>query len=1158
MLRKGLVSLLALCLVAALPPAGPAAAAGTLTGTSLPVVIVAPSEAVGSVVGRITGGGGRVESSSPGLGLVTGRVPPAMLPTLLAIPGVTLTIDHPLQVLPAATAPDWHPGQPRVGPGESLVNVLPFDLQVTRQEIRADAFSRDAGVNGGEITVAVIDTGVDLSNPDLGKTPSGTGKVVEWVDFTDESTLDTTETATAADGKLKTKDGTTLTVGSIHSASGTFHVGKLEKQIESLTEGLPPAEQAKDSMWVLVVDSAQAGVYDRVYFDASGDKSFPDEQPLAAADGRKISLTAAAKQNPNNRVKVEDFFLAALQADGNKVCFDVSTEHGTTVARIIGGNPAAAPDPSGSKADRGMTGIAPGAQLLALKALKHSGSGAVSGIARAVAYAAEHGARIINLSLGTTGITEADSLVLTAAFNRAMQKYGVIPVVAAGNAGPGLSSITTPGDYGRVIAVGSYVSARMFKDLYGVDIDHDQVLWYSGRGPKKTGDLAVTVVAPDLGGTSFATPHVAGGVALLLQAAQKAGIAVNGEQVRRALHQGARPIPGYSALDQGGGVADLPAAWGLLQRFAAAPASPGAPTATVDGSGDQGVRTRLYTQGSTVLKLDNPTGRELDLKLSESEPWARTDLGDVRVAAGGSRKVQAAFGVPEVPGLYPAVLTADDPATPEVDLQVAETLVVPHRFLADGDYSAELTGDLGAGEVNRLFFLVPTSTAELKLDWGVLRDPSGAPAGRAAVSVRNPRGEVLYDTPFLGAGSDLGSGFDPAWFHRPVTGIWEVDVTSALSLSQYNLKRSHYRLKATIYGIFPDPEAVQIPVADAPTQPGGAHPEAFNGSVSFTNRYWNFTAQDQGLGLAELGRGGETQRVQINHEQYKELDPFHVYDNTMLLQVRVAEPGESSSNIAAILWRADYGSLSWQVEAFDLRNPGNAGFTLDVPNPLPGMYQLMLYGADIPKQGTLLDVTYLPYSNAGGVWTDPAQRFRAVNEHWTVPFELQRPDHPGEFLGQVAVYDVTDRRVLSSVPIQVVFGRRRAAVSLEPKPLLSGSPGEPGVASAPTTLTLAVTDLSAGAPVESGTLVVDGRSYPIVSGRVTFPVSPTAVGGSVPQRYAVHVVLDDPRYQRMEADFEVPVLPAGTSVAPGAGVANQAADPTDLSKLRLFDQLAGR
>lgn len=158
----------------------------------------------------------------------------------------------------------------------------------------------------------------------------------------------------------------------------------------------------------------------------------------------------------------------------------------------------------------GVAGLSHCAKLMPVKVLSKQGWGTMADVAEGIRWAADHGAQVINLSLGAP----VKSKVVENAVKHAYAK-GVTVVAAAGNSG---RSVGYPAAYHEAIAVSA--TDR-----------NDNLAWFSSRGPE------VTIAAPgvavtqqticDAGknkceqwgvfnGTSMASPHVAAAAALLV------------------------------------------------------------------------------------------------------------------------------------------------------------------------------------------------------------------------------------------------------------------------------------------------------------------------------------------------------------------------------------------------------------------------------------------------------------------------------------------------------------------------------------------------------------------------------------------------------------------------------------------------------------------
>ena len=251
-------------------------------------------------------------------------------------------------------------------------------------------------------------------------------------------------------------------------------------------------------------------------------------------------------------------FVAGYDFVNNDSHANDDESHGTHVAGTIA---------QSTNNTLGGAGIAPAVCLMPIKVLNSNGSGTYAAIADGIRFAADHGADVINLSLGGT----AGSSMLEEALAYAYGK-GVTIVAAAGNNGSG--SVLYPAAYNQyVIAVGAsrYDASRAGYSNYGSGLDvmapgGDTSVDQNGDG---YGDGILqntfnpnTKNRSDFGywffqGTSMASPHVAGIAALVLANGNASGP----DQVRSALES--------TALNLGPSGWDNEFGWGLVDAAAA-------------------------------------------------------------------------------------------------------------------------------------------------------------------------------------------------------------------------------------------------------------------------------------------------------------------------------------------------------------------------------------------------------------------------------------------------------------------------------------------------------------------------------------------------------------------------------------------------------------
>jgi serine protease len=173
----------------------------------------------------------------------------------------------------------------------------------------------------------------------------------------------------------------------------------------------------------------------------------------------------------------------------------------------------------------GVAGVAFGASIMPLKVLSAQGSGSMGAIAQAIRYAADKGAKVVNMSLGGPfPVKTIESAVKYA------RSKGTFVVAAAGNDGRG--RVSYPARYPSVFAVAAtqFDESTTFYSNWGpmvdiaapggnvrIDQNGDGVFDGVLQNTVTPGNIAKTDYLLFMG-TSMASPHVAGVAALLVGA----------------------------------------------------------------------------------------------------------------------------------------------------------------------------------------------------------------------------------------------------------------------------------------------------------------------------------------------------------------------------------------------------------------------------------------------------------------------------------------------------------------------------------------------------------------------------------------------------------------------------------------------------------------
>lgn len=539
-----------------------------------------------------------------------------------------------------ATASAWPDGVSEIW----LDGTVHATLDESVAQIGAPAV-HEAGFDGEGVTVAVLDTGIDTSHPDL------QGQVVKEKAFTSSPT------------------------------SGTFRIDQLERPFEYI--GMPGGRAVPRSgisaPLVHVGRACTETMGDELLADPSGKTALVardqegcslEEQYDAVVEAGATGLVVyndapglftgfvlrAEHRNTIWAAGISDRNGAALKNlmdGGREVTITFTADdfagdlvgHGTHVAGTIAG--------TGAASDGRYAGVAPGADLMNGKVLNDQGQALESTVIAGMEWAAANGADIINMSLGGTPSDGTDPLSRTV--NRLSADNDVLFVISAGNTGPAPQSVGTPGVADGALTVGAVDKSDVIAD-------------FSSRGPRP-GDFAVkpNVTAPGVdiaapraagtdmlgmvtpiddyylpaSGTSMATPHVAGAAALLRQAHP----GLDSVGLKDALASTAVD-GGYAAAEQGTGRIDVAKA--ARQGVYA--------TASLDF----GTRTDASAAVTRELVYRNDTDTAVSLDVA-TEPGTQVKLSatQVEVPARGQSSVQVTFTAADAPlGPGGGVITA--------------------------------------------------------------------------------------------------------------------------------------------------------------------------------------------------------------------------------------------------------------------------------------------------------------------------------------------------------------------------------------------------------------------------------------------------------------------------------------------------------------------
>jgi subtilisin family serine protease len=726
------------------------------------------------------------------------------------------------------------------------------------RDIGADRFlAQRPGSDGRGVTVAVVDTGIDLTHPAFADGAGGT-RVADWVPLVPPGWEDPSwlQLTTAVEGPAADMFGAPHVLPPGRHLVGRFEEGLFSQEYGSDID----RDGTTDEGFTVLVDPATG----QARIDTDGDGDLVEEAVLGAyaADGRYAVLGTDDPATPvresvpvvlTPRIGVPDPWNPGAVQDWVHVGFP-SHRHATHVAGIVAGTGM-----WGSQA----SGVAPGTRLISGQACVAFGCPVSALLEGVVDLAQRPDVDIINLSLGGLMANNDGSSARALAYDRLVAEEGVVIVVSAGNDGPGLNTVSDPGDAAGVITAGASITRATWRANYGADVPGG-IFAFSARGPREDGLLKPEVVAPGsalsavpqhwpgdqvaggyeppagyqmANGTSMSAPMTAGAAALLLSAMRQRGAEPTPAQVKAALMSAAVRIGNADPSAQGAGRVDVPGAWDVLRRLRDQQPWTYRVEAPVCSEAD-GPGGAARSGGGVYLRCTPADGglavgerQQVVVRVTRTSGPAQPVAHDVRwlAKAPGVRSAATSVRLPlntpvEVPvtitaadGLQSALLAVDAPRTPVTDALVPIT-VVAGRPLVEGAWRA--TGSVERGRT-------VVHTVDMPRDAGIVKVTLGGTAADSQVRFRlfHPAGYPLdfgFGSCFINyvppTGPDPRCEGPERYLTAPSAGQWQVVVESRRTTP---LQRNPYTIDVVQL-------RVDVPPATAADPgPGGEAPFAW-------------------------------------------------------------------------------------------------------------------------------------------------------------------------------------------------------------------------------------------------------------------------------------------------------------------------------------------
>lgn len=682
-------------------------------------------------------------------------------------------------------------------------NILGESLEIAREAAGINKLYEEKSLSGQGTVIAMIDSGIDPLNKDLQRTGMDMRKIIDWANFTSEGRVRIDRTVTAEVGKntISTNKGRVILPTTVNSSSGQYRYGYWQEEWISYAHEFDFTGNGlkNDSIMVLLVDSEEAGVYDQVFVDSNSNLSLLDEIPLKVFRDNKHSY--ASFPITDDLPRGYPFILCDIAGDGSEVIFGYdSVGHGTHVAGIAAANGQ-------------VKGVAPDTKLLALKVADSAGIARLDDTLEAVEYAVKKGADVINMSLGYYEEDEEKLRDFRKRINEIAEN--TLICTATGNAGPGLATLSAPGDVDNVLSVGAYISPDMWENDYGWRTETDGLWYFNAVGPTPEGTCKPDLLAPGSAvstypvwtgnyyllneGTSMATPFVSGTAALLMQDMLEKGQGYNSLMIKDALLEGAKERENFLLIEQGHGVLNAYNSWQELQNEKNLPAMDKLEISSDLYDKDQGIYARNILPGITELEVKNTGNNESLINWESQAEWIDIDRDISYIPSHSSRELEITYDLPVKPGIYCGKIKGIIEDGAGRSIEIMNTLVIPEKWDKKGRFLAYNT--LPAGQIKRYYLDIPRETEVMELNLKILGNINRL-QGRSRVHLFDPTGNLYTVSEYAGVAPD---GMENKreinlLVNNLIPGNWEIVVYSSATLSHYNLESTDYVLEARLKG----------------------------------------------------------------------------------------------------------------------------------------------------------------------------------------------------------------------------------------------------------------------------------------------------------------------------------------------------------------------